>query len=346
MKYGVIPTNLVERLALATGKIPVPLIDAIYSLMKARAIMAGVKLGIFEALRDGRRTVDDLARALTLDRECLDLLLRTLVLCEYLIQEDGGYALSKLASRTMVIGAKTEFYGFLLWNYTQWDLIEHLEDTVRTGRGVDFHQTLHDSEAWKHYQRGMLEVARLDAAVIARRVPVRKGATRLLDLAGAHGLLGAAICRKHPPLRSVVVDLPEAVTHARALATEAGIADIVEHRAGDIRTAELGTDYDVALLSNILHHFGPDENVAILRRAEGALKSGGTVAVWELEAPLPGAPVTDGDGIALFFRVTSSARAYHGSVYASWLSEAGFLNVRVARPRFSPGSVLVTGRKR
>ena len=54
--------------------------------------------------------------------------------------------------------------------------------------------------------------------MLARHVPVRKGATRLLDLAGSHGLMGATLCRKHPPMRSTVIDLPAAIEHARRLA--------------------------------------------------------------------------------------------------------------------------------
>ena len=80
----------------------------------------------------------------------------------------------------------------------------------------------------------MLETARFDAPVLARHVPVREGATRLLDLGGSHGLMGATLCRKHPPMRSTVLDLAAAIEHARALAAREGIADVVEHRAGDL----------------------------------------------------------------------------------------------------------------
>ena len=39
MKYGPIPENPFERLALLSGKVPVPVLDAIFSLMKARCLM-------------------------------------------------------------------------------------------------------------------------------------------------------------------------------------------------------------------------------------------------------------------------------------------------------------------
>ena len=58
MKIGIIPENLVERLALALGLVPAPAIEAWFSFMLARAIMAGTKLGVFEALANGPLTRD------------------------------------------------------------------------------------------------------------------------------------------------------------------------------------------------------------------------------------------------------------------------------------------------
>ncbi len=343
MRYGVIPTTLLERLALALGKVPVPVLDTVFSLIKARSVMAAVRLGVFEAMRVGEHTAPGIAKTLALDEECLDMLLRTLVLTDYLEQRGERYALSKLAKRTMVSQGEAPLTGYLLWNYTQWNFFEHLEELVRTGKGVDFHETIEDRGAWGHYQQGMLELARLDAPVLAAKAPVPRGARRLLDVAGSHGLLGAAICRKHPPLRSTVIDLPRAIEHARVLAESEGIADLVEHRAGDLLSDEFGSDYDVVLLAKILHHFTPDRNLEILQKARRALANGGTVAIWEMERPKRTSAVTAGDGVALFFRLTSTAGAYHGDEYKEWLESAGFRRVRIQRPIVSPGAVLVTG---
>ena len=344
MQYGAIPTSLAERVALLAGAVPIPILDTLFSIMKARVIMAGVRLGVFEALAAEGHTAATLAAALQLDESCLDMLLRTLVYCGYLEVNGNRYSLSTLGRDTMIAGGAKELTGFVQWNYTQWEFVEHLETLVRTGRGLEFHSTLKDPEAWGYYQQAMLEAARFDAPAIAKRVPVRKGATRLLDLAGSHGLIGAEICRKHPPMRSTVIDLPAAIEHARKLAHLAGHADIVEHRTGDLQHDDLGSGWDVVLLSNILHHFAPDDIRKILSRARAALAADGTVAIWELERPAPGKTPNQGDGVALFFRLTSTAAAYSGDEYAGWLKAAGFRDVRVVRPRLRPAAVLVHAR--
>lgn len=346
MQYGVIPTSLAERLALLAGAVPLPLIDLSFGVLKARAIMAGVRLGVFQALAQRAASSDQLATVLNLDPSCLDLLLRCLVYVGYLELRGVHYALSPLARNTMIAGAKREMTGFAEWHYTQWTFVEHLEDLIRTGEGVDFHATMTDPEAWGHYQKAMLEVARFDAPILARHLPVRKGAARMLDLAGSHGLMGATIARRHPPMRSTVLDLPAAIDHARRLAEHEGHGDLVDYRAGDLVKDDLGTGWDVVLLSNILHHFTPDRVASILGRAHAALAPGGTIAVWELERPSRTKPPSEGDGVALFFRLTSSAAAYSGDEYAQWMKDAGGTRIKIVRPRLRPGTVLVHARRR
>lgn len=346
MQYGAIPTSIAERVALAAGLVPIPVLDTLFGMLKARAIMAGVRLGIFEALGRDAHTAASLASALRLDAACLEMLLRTLAYCGYIDADGDRYALSALGRKSMVASAPRSLTGFVEWNYTQWDFAEHLEALVQTGQGLDFHTSLVDEAAWGHYQRAMLEMSRFDAPVLARHVPVRSGATKLLDLAGSHGLLGAAICRKHPPLRSTVLDLPAAIPHARDLARGEGLAALVEHRAGDILADELGSGWDVALLSNILHHFQPAHIAQVVGRVHDALAPEGTIAIWELERPDRRAKPGEGDGVALFFRLTSTAGAYSGDEYAAWLEAAGFHRIKVLRPKLSPGNVLVHARRR
>lgn len=342
MKFGVIPGNLLERLAIAAGRVPIPLLDSLYGPLKARALLTAVRLGLFEAMGTGWHSAAALAPQLQADPAALDLLLRTLVFAGYLRQDGDRVALSKLAQRSFLPQGGLPMTGLVRWNYWMWDMVAHMEDTIRTGHGVDYHTTLQDPEGWAAYQRGMFEIARLNAPVVAKMIPVPRGATRLLDLAGSHGLFGAAVCRRHPDLRATVLDLPQAVETARALAREAGVEDVVEHRAGDLLQDDLGQGWNVVLLCNILHHFVPDDIARLLKRVHAALTPNATVAIWEIERPKPGSKATDGDGAALFFRVTSTAGTYHGDEYAGWLQAAGFRAVRTRRPALSPGSVLVT----
>jgi hypothetical protein len=343
MNYGVIPETIVERAAVWSGRMPIPMIDLLFGPLKAGILMAGATLGVFEALRDGRRGSYDLARALGLDGPAVELLLRALVHVKYLRQRGDAFELSALGRSTMIAGAQHELTGFARWSETQWTHVETLEAFVRTGRGLDVHQTLTGEGKWRDYQRAMLEAARYDTATLIRLVPVSAAATRLVDLGGSHGLHGAAICRAHPPMRSTVVDLSEAIAHSRSIAREQRLDDIVEHRVGDLRRDRF-EECDVALLANVLHHFTAMETADLFCRVRAALRRRGTIAVWEYEGPDLRRSAGHGDLIALFFKLTSSAEALHGDQYAGLLADAGFVNIRAIRPLVSPGRVFVVGR--
>src|SRR5260370_36840047 len=50
MKLGIIPENILERVALAAGVVPRPMLDTLVAMLLARTIMAPTKLRIFEPL--------------------------------------------------------------------------------------------------------------------------------------------------------------------------------------------------------------------------------------------------------------------------------------------------------
>ncbi|HYV66183.1 MAG TPA: class I SAM-dependent methyltransferase [Myxococcales bacterium] len=346
MRHKIVPESIGEALALWAGKVPLPVVDALFPLVKARSLMAAEQLGVFEALRQEPQSPAGLARRLRLDEESLGLLLRVLAASGYLEHRQGAYRLSPVARKTLVHGGRLDSRGFLRFNYAQWRFLECLEDLLRTGCGLDLHASMQDAGEWESYQRAMMEIARMHAPILARHLPVRPGAALLLDLGGSHGVLGAALCRRHPPLRSRVLELPAALEPARRLAREEGIGDLVEHVGADLRTADLGSGADVVLLSNVLHHFSPEEGRDLVRKAWRALGPGGTIAIWDVDRPPEGAqPQMGTDVLALFFRLTSGSRCYSAGEFRGWLLEAGFAAPHTVRPPLAPLYALLHARK-
>ena len=309
--------------------------------------MAGVSLGVFEGLRAGAKTTTELGARLGLDADTLGLLLRVLACAGYVVPAGGGHALTDVARNTLLSDGRARVTAYVGLNAMAWEQIGRLDDVVRTGRGLDMHEGFTDSAQWATYQAAMLETARMSAPAVADLVPIRPGARRLLDIAGSHGLYAAWLCRKHPPMRAEVFDLPQAVRESRALARAEAIDDVVSHREGNALVDDLGRDYDAVFLGNILHHFTPEQGRGLLGRIRRALAADGTVAIWEVRRPAAGAPPELlGDAFALYFRLTSTARCYTEGEYAQWLHEARFADVRVQPTPFAPTQVLVTGRAR
>lgn len=340
-----IPTRLIEWLAVQLGKAPQPVFDTLLAPVQARALIAAQRAGVLARLGQGAASVELLASELDLDAECLGLVLRTLSAMGYVRRGQGDrYRLTATGLRHFAASASVPCSAFVEYGAAQWAIVEQLDQVLRTGRGIDFHDC-QSADDWEAYQRAMLENARTFAAFMAEKVPVRPGATRCVDIAGAHGYVGAALCRKHRALRSTVLDRAEALPHARELARVHGFDDVVTHSACDLRTDALGEQVDVSLLCNILHHFSAAQNRAILARVRASMVPGGTVAIFEIETPGEhAAPDAIGDGFALYFRISSSSTCFRGEHYVGWLRDAGFRDVRALRSARLPSRVLVLGR--
>src|SRR5450631_2290691 len=97
------------------GKVPTPVLDVLFGPLKARVVMASVRLGILDALATAPSTAAQLAVSLYLNEECLEMLLRVLVHCEYLNWDGELFSLSKLARRTLAPGAPMDRRGYVEW---------------------------------------------------------------------------------------------------------------------------------------------------------------------------------------------------------------------------------------
>ena len=344
MRYGTIPKGLKERLAAVLGVVPYPMLDILIAPLQARALIAAERMSVFRALGEKPATTPELAKRLALDESCLDLVLRLLASMGYVRRRAGEWSLSRLGRKHFGTAAPNPLGDFVAFGAPQWEWISRLDDVLKTGKGVEIHRSLNRPD-WSLYQRAMAEGARGFAAFVAKELPVTPGARLCLDVAGSHGLVGAALCHAHPGLRSVVLEGAEALPEARKLAAEAGITDVVSFRECDLLKDEYGESADVVVLANILHHFTPEVNRQILGRAKRALKRGGSIGIFDIEAPRPeAAPEAAGDAAALFFRITSNSACFTGDDYKAWLDQAGFSRPRAVRTIRLPSRLLVVAR--
>jgi hypothetical protein len=345
MRYGVLPTTPLELIAAAFEKIPYPILDLMVGPIQAWALVVASELGVLGLLATERLTPVDLARRLHCDEECLRLLLRVVSAMRYVRVSNDLYSLTAKGRRHFGPVAAQPYAAYARYGPPQWKMLEHLGAVVRSGHGIDFHNH-QTSEEWRLYQAAMLENAKGFAWFVADKMPVPRGATQCIDIAGSHGYVSAELCRRHAGLRATVIERAEAVPIARQIAEQEGLGDMVRFRTGDVLFDSFGVDVDVALLCNILHHFSPKANVDILRRVHAALRSGGTVGIFEIETPAAGArPEAAADAMALYFRVTSTSTCFRASDYESWLRDAGFVAGHVVRSVKLPTRILITARK-
>lgn len=225
-----------------------------------------------------------------------------------------------------------------------WRWVSGLEEAVRTGTPGHLHDDpAMTPDSWRRYLRGLATFARPAGEEVVRRFKVKRPLTRLLDVGGGHGMYSVQFCRKHPGLKAEALTCPRSCGHGRELIAEAGFADRVTFREGDMRTAEWGTGYDAVLLFNVLHNATEAEAKLVIGKALAVLEPGGVLAIQEAEYK-----ATDGDlsftaGFGeLFFFVVSGARTWPEPTLRGWLTDGGFEQVKTRRLWLAPACV-VTG---
>jgi ubiquinone/menaquinone biosynthesis C-methylase UbiE len=345
VRVGTKSEGVQERIALAAGIIPTPLLETFEAMAMARAIMAGVSLGIFDALDEKPDDADGLARRLRLDPQGTDILLVALHALGYVEQRGGHYRNSGAVEKFILPDSPQTLRAYVAdFNRDMWDEFGRVEDALRSGETSGLHSREPGDPYWERYMRGLFDLTRLAGDDVARMIPVRNP-KRMLDLAGGHGGYAIAMCRRHADLTVTIAELEGAARIGREIVREQGMADRIDFLVGDMFTTPLGDGYDVATAFQILHHFDEDVNVELLTRAREALRDGGTVAVLEQERPPAGERgTTVGALTGLLFYITSRARTYTADELSTFVEAAGFNRVRQRRLARFPGHVVVTGR--
>ncbi len=337
---------MLEWLALKLELAPRALVDTHAAMLLARTVMAGAELKVFDALVERPLTAEETATAIGAAAGPTALLLDALAGCGYLRFTDDRFALTRRARPWLLSAGKQSVRDKLRLQAVEWRWLERLEDFVRSGRPLEFHDSMAAGER-DLYHRGMRALAGMAGAEAARRMPVPRDARRMIDLGGSHGHFAAEIVRRHPGLAAEVMDLPDAIEAAAPLLAAEGLGERLVHRAGDAVTAELGTEqYDLVLMSNLAHHLDAEQNRDLAGRVARALKPGGVFVIQEpARAERPGHAGQIPALLGLYFAMQSrpGVRAWTVAEMAGWQRSAGLKVLRAKRLRTAPGWVQQAG---
>jgi SAM-dependent methyltransferase len=340
MRLALRAGNPAEWLALRTGLVPTAAADAWGGMALSGVVVAAVRTGITARLARGDATAAEVAADLGLDPTPARLLLDCLSSSGYVTERSGRYRLSRSSRRWLDPAAPLSVAGYVAGTADYWPWWQGLEQSVRTGTTSGSHGVPPGDPYWRRYITGQLELARLSAAEVARKLPLPQRPRALLDIGGGHGWYSACLCRRHPGLTATVLDLPGSTAVGKEVIAAAGLTDRVLFRDGDVTTTDLGDGYDAVLCFNLVHHLGPDQIANLFRRARKALNPGGTLAVLDVFADHGRRGQAHADTLALFVYLSSGAQIHTPAELAGWLGDAGFAAQKKVRVLRIPGLTL------
>jgi len=281
------------------------LFDLCAGFVYSQVLLACLRLGLFDLLREGPRTASELSSRLSLSGEAAARLLAAAVSLR-LVERRGEerYGLG-------VLGAA------LLGNPGVAAMIEHhsllyadLQDPLALLRGSRGATEL--SRYWAYAgdnSRGSLsadEVAAYSALMSVSQPLVANeildayplaGHRCLLDVGGGEGTFLLAVAKRYPHLQLMLFDLPAVVGRARARFAASGLAQGATATGGDFLADALPEGADVISLVRVVHDHDDAGALKLLSHVRRALPTDGTLLLAE---PMSGARGAEPIGDAYF----------------------------------------------
>jgi len=323
--------------------------DTLNAYQRTAALRAAIDLDLFTAISEGADTPSGLAKRCDASTRGIRILCDYLTVISFLTKTANAYALTptsavfldrhspaSMSSMARFMNAPELMDGF-----------DNLAVTVRRG-GTQLPRdgcNAVEYDGWITFAECMAPMMQAASEFVAEEVARNTSGAplRLLDIAAGHGLFGIAVARRLPRAEIVAQDWASVLATARRNAHLAGISTRYEELPGDVFAVDLGSGYDVVLLTNLLHHFDRPACVSLLRKIHASLAPEGRLITLEFvpneDRVTPPIPATFS---LMMLGLTPGGDAYTGTEHQEMLREAGFSTCRLVPVPQSPQHLIVS----
>jgi SAM-dependent methyltransferase len=291
-------------------------------------VAAALESGMLQALATAPSGCDDLAARLGLEPRATYIVAEALVDGGFLARAGDLWHLTDAARRLLVDQADPAYTAPVVLHGR--DLAArwlNLPEILR-GRRPEPRR----ASAPGNFTATMAVGARGTAPVVVERCLAHfPAAQRILDVGGGPGVHARAFLDQG--LAVTIFDLPSVIESVRP---QWAAANHVTLAAGDFTTGLPEGPFDLVLLGNVCHIYGPAENRRLFKRVAEALAPGGGVAIIDF--------VRGRSPAAALFGVNMLAGGGTGDTwteaeYRAWLAEASFGEMQVEDVGASPEEI-------
>ena len=264
--------------------------------LPSRGLHVANELGIADLLKDGPRSIEELARATGAHQQSLYRLLRMLAGCGVFAEESPGSFGLNPAAATLQTGVPESLHhavkmvGDMTGDGSWWNAAGHLRHSVLSGEpafdyvhATSFFEYLtQHPEAGGWFDRGLANFATPENAAIVGAYDFTPFQC-VVDVGGGQGGFLAEVMKAYPRVKGTLYDRPEVVREPVYLMTS-GLMDRVEIMGGDFFKS-VPTGGDAYLLKRILHDWSDQHCVQILRTCSDAMDAKARILVVDAVIP-------------------------------------------------------------
>ncbi len=248
----------------------VAVFEMAHNLWLASSLNVTAELGIADLLKEGEKSIHDLAALTDTHEESLYGMMRMLASQGIFSEKKGRFfTLTPLAEALQENNIRYLITSHL--SKRQFHIFGEMIYTIRTGKSASeivlgknvFDHMGQDEEHNERFINAMTNVSLIQISTILPVYMFRKH-KMIIDIGGGEGLLMAAILQKCPESRGIVFDLPQSAGLALKFIERYGIDDRCTFVAGSFfETIPEGGD--LYIMKNILHDWNDESCLVILR---------------------------------------------------------------------------------
>lgn len=327
---------------------PALFLTTVNAYQRTAAIKAAIELEIFTAIGAGIETAPTLAQKCQASERGIRILCDYLTIIGFLTKQAEGYKLTP-DSATFLDKQSLAYIGGTV-EFTLSPMItesfSNLTKAVQKGGTVISSQGTLEAEypVWVNFARGMSKSMAMPAQLIAQLVngdshtPIK-----VLDISASHGLFGIAFAQRNPNANIFAVDWAPVLEVAKENAKALNVEERFHTIPGSAFDVDFGTNYDIVLLPNFLHHFDIATCENLLKKVKTALAPNGKVVTFEF---IPNEDRVTPPEAAVFsltmLATTPSGDAYTFAEYQSMFNNAGFTRSELHSLPPSPQQVVIS----
>jgi predicted O-methyltransferase YrrM len=234
-----------------------------------------------------------------------------------------------------------------MMNHRLYGFWGNLTEALRTGQpqnevksGGDMFSTLYADEArLEGFLRAMSGIQMGPFMALSQAFDFSKYQS-VCDVGGAGGALSMVLARQYPQLAVTTFDLPQVAPIAKRNVSAAGLGERITVASGDFFKDPL-PPADVLTLGNVLHDWGTEEKLQILRAAYAALPAGGVLIA--IENVIDDERRKNAFGLLMSLNMLIETHAgfdYTAADFAGWAQSVGFKDTRLL-PLVGPTSAVI-----
>lgn len=265
---------------------PMEIFATINAFHRSAALKSGIELDIFTKIAEGNKTAKEIAKACEASERGTRILCDNLAVLGFLTKENGEYDLREDSafflnqSSPAYLGKAIDF----LMSPTLFEGFQNLTEAVKSGGTAipDEGSIAPENPVWVEFARGMMPMMMPAAQMMAAKLEFDEGKElKILDIAAGHGIFGITIAQRFRNAEIHALDWAGVLEVAKENAGKFGVADRYKTIEGSAFDVDFGTDYDLILLTNFLHHFDAPTNEKLLRKVYDSLAADGKVLTLE-----------------------------------------------------------------